>query len=68
MDWGEGFAAIDEGVGGNQVGNGFGDELEDEVAQELNIPDPSPEKAAAILKETNEDTEEHDREGSSGDN
>ena len=43
-------------------------ELEEEVAKELNIPDPSPEKADAILKEANEDTEEHDREGSSGDN
>ena len=44
------------------------EELEEEVAKELNIPDPSPEKAAAILKEVNEDTKEHDREGSSGDN
>ncbi len=44
------------------------EELEEEVAKELNIPDPSPEKAAAILKEENEDTEEHDREGSPGDN
>ena len=44
------------------------DELEEEVAKELKIPDPSPEKAAAILKEANEDTKEHDREGSSGDN
>ena len=38
------------------------EELEEEVAKELNIPDPSPEKAAAILKEVNEDTKEHDRE------
>ena len=44
------------------------EELEEEVAKELNIPYPSPEKAAAILKEVNEDTKEHDREGSSGDN
>ena len=44
------------------------EELEEEVAKELNIPAPSPEKAAAILKEVNEDTKEHDREGSSGDN
>tara|TARA_B100000029_G_scaffold308937_1_gene301546 strand:+ start:1012 stop:1197 length:186 start_codon:yes stop_codon:yes gene_type:complete len=43
-------------------------ELEDEVVQELNIPDPPPEKAAAILKEVNEDTKEHDGKGSSGDN
>ena len=44
------------------------EELEEEVAKELKIPDPSPEKADAILKEANEDTKEHDREGSSGDN
>ena len=44
------------------------EELEEEVAKELNIPDPSPEKAAAILKEVNEDTKEHDGKGSSGDN
>ena len=43
-------------------------DLEEEVAKELNIPDPSPEKAAAILKEANEDTKEHDGEGSPGDN
>ena len=43
-------------------------DLEEEVAKKLNIPDPSPEKAAAILKEANEDTKEHDGEGSPGGN
>jgi hypothetical protein len=37
--------------------------LDEKIQEELNIPDPSPEKAEAILK--NEDTEEHDGESGS---
>ena len=34
--------------------------LDEEIHEELKVPDPSPEEAEAILK--NEDTEEHDGE------
>lgn len=44
------------------------EELEEEVKKELDIPDPPPGKVNAMLKEANEDTEEHDRTGSSGGN
>ena len=44
------------------------EELEEEVKEELNIQDPPPGKVNAMLKEADENTEEHDGAGSSGGN
>ena len=44
------------------------EELEEEVKKELNIQDPPPGKVNAMLKESDESTEEHDGAGGSGGN